>query len=102
MPDYVVLIDGEPGAYGAAFPDCPGCTAMGATVEDTLGNAVEALHEWMADRIAAGFAPPEPRTPEQIDAEPSLAEALSAARIAYPALPCGNRPLTLDTPVRTD
>ena len=22
--------DGERGAYGVAFPDCPGCTAMGA------------------------------------------------------------------------
>jgi len=35
MARYVVLIDqAEDGAYGVVFPDLPGCTAMGDTVEE--------------------------------------------------------------------
>jgi hypothetical protein len=30
MKRYFAFLDGERGACGAAFPDCPGCTAMGA------------------------------------------------------------------------
>ena len=39
---WTVLIDGETGAYGAVFPDLPGCTAMGATIEAALLHAGEA------------------------------------------------------------
>ena len=44
---YPVLIDGEPGGYGVVFPDLPGCVAMGATREEALGNAEEALMDWI-------------------------------------------------------
>jgi predicted RNase H-like HicB family nuclease len=49
MSRYVALVDGKPGAYGVVFPDCPGCTAMGHTVEEALQNAVEALADWADD-----------------------------------------------------
>ncbi len=61
MAGYIALIDGKPGAWGAAFPDAPGCTAMGADMEDLHANAVEALREWMADRIDDGLEPPPAR-----------------------------------------
>ncbi|GJE72389.1 type II toxin-antitoxin system HicB family antitoxin [Methylorubrum podarium] len=82
MARYIALIDGDAGAYGAAFPDCPGCTAMGETVDETLRNAAEALREWMEDRVAAGIAPPEARSVDVILADPEEAEAAAGAVIA--------------------
>ena len=43
MDRYFALLDGGPGAYGVAFPDCPGCTAMGASENEAYANAVAAL-----------------------------------------------------------
>lgn len=79
MPRYIAFIDGEVGAYGAAFPDCPGCTAMGATVDETIANANAALREWIDDRLAAGERAPEPRTADALHADRGLAEALAEA-----------------------
>ena len=42
MNRYAVLIDGGPGAYGVAFPDLPGCTAMGDTIDAALIDAADA------------------------------------------------------------
>ncbi len=44
---YIALIDGEPGAYGASFPDLPGCVAMGETLAAVKQLAAEALLEWV-------------------------------------------------------
>ena len=43
---YGVLIDGRRGGYGVVFPDLPGCTAMGRTLDEVLGHAMEAAGEW--------------------------------------------------------
>ena len=81
MARYIALIDGEPGAYGAAFPDCPGCTAMGDTVDEAIRNAGEALREWIGDRIAAGKAPPETRSADAILSDPREAEAVAGSKL---------------------
>jgi len=65
MPRYVALIDGKPGAYGVSFPDLPGCTAMGNTVEEALANAADALADWASDARAAG-ALPKPRAAAEL------------------------------------
>lgn len=74
MTHYTVLIDGEDGAYGVIFPDLPGCTAMGITIDAALANAVEALRDWTETVIARGGSVPEPRTPDMIRADPFHAE----------------------------
>ena len=97
MSRYTVLIDGEADAYGVAVPDCPGCTAMGATIDEAMANVTAALSEWMGDRVAAGLAPPLPRAPDAVRADPALAEALEEATL-------GLVPLLLDSgrPVRVN
>lgn len=82
MARYIALIEGEAGVYGAAFPDCPGCTAMDETIDETMRNAAEALREWMSDRVAAGSAPPEARSVDAILADPAEAEAAADAVVA--------------------
>ena len=81
MARYVALIDGQPGAYGVVFPDCPGCTAMGETVDDALASGTRALREWMADRVAAGLAPPPARPVAEIRCDPDAAEDFEAGAI---------------------
>ena len=57
---YPVLIDGEAGAYGAVFPDLPGCVAMGCTLDEVMRNAEDAMRDWIAGMEANGQKVPEP------------------------------------------
>lgn len=65
MTRYIALVDGSAGAYGATFPDLPGCTAMGGTVDEALRNATEALRDWVEVTEARGGAVPPP-TPAEV------------------------------------
>jgi predicted RNase H-like HicB family nuclease len=73
MSRYVVLIDGKPGAFGVVFPDCPGCTAMGETVEEALANAIEALADWALDADPM----PAPRSVAQLRRDPEVKASLA-------------------------
>ena len=66
MSRFVALIDGKAGAYGVVFPDAPGCTAMGATIDEAVRNASAALAEWVSDEIAAGRGVPAARSAESL------------------------------------
>ena len=57
MKRYFALLDGEPGAYGVAFPGCAGCMAIGADENEAYLNylnAVDALGEWTHDARLTG------------------------------------------------
>lgn len=84
---YVALIDGEAGTYGVTIPDFPGCTAMGATVEEALAAAVEAMRDWVDVVEEDGGTAPVPRTADALRADPDVAEALAeGAMLATVAL----------------
>ena len=55
MMRYQALLDGENGAYGVTFPQLPGCVAMGATKEEALHNAAEALIAWITCHVENGW-----------------------------------------------
>ena len=63
---YPALIDGEAGAYGAVFPDLPGCVAMGCTISEVVRNAEDAMRDWIASMEANGEMVPEPSSLESI------------------------------------
>jgi predicted RNase H-like HicB family nuclease len=63
---FLAIIDEADGMLGAHFPDAPGCTAMGATEEEVIENAFEALSEWAADVLGDGGALPSPRSYAQL------------------------------------
>lgn len=77
MSRYVVVVDGAAGAYGVWVPDMPGCVSMGATVDEALRSAQEALRLWADDALADGEALPSPRTLEEARADPEVAAALA-------------------------
>lgn len=66
MARYIAIIDYADGMYGAHFPDAPGCTAMGASEEEAIGNAVDALSEWAAEEYGSGRALAQPRSYAQL------------------------------------
>ena len=74
MPPYIALVDGEPGAYGVVFPDAPGCTAMGDTIDEALLNAREALGEWIEDARKQGLPVPEPRSADELLKDPEVVD----------------------------
>lgn len=94
MQRFFALLDGAPGAYGVAFPDCPGCVAMGADENEAYANAIEALGEWIHDARAEGSAPA-PRGVEalrrDLDVQAALAEG--AVFLAVPLIVETGRPV---------
>ena len=67
---YPALIDGEAGGYGVVFPDLPGCVAMGSTIDEALGNAQDALRDWVDSMEEARQATLPPSTSEAVNVPP--------------------------------
>lgn len=94
MQRYFALLDGKAGAFGVAFPDCPGCTAMGADENEAYANAVDALGEWVHDARAEGSAP-SPRSIEALRRDPEVKSAIAdgAVFLAVPLVIESGRPV---------
>ena len=73
---YLALIDGSEGSYGVAFPDLPGCVAMGATMDTAMVMASEALGDWISTVEAGGNPSPAARTAEELLLDPEVAQAV--------------------------
>ncbi len=87
MTQYIGLLDGEAGGYGIAFPDLPGCTAMGVTPDQAWRNAIAALADWVTE-VGGTEAAPAPRPLEELRSDTEVREALieGASFIAVPLL----------------
>jgi predicted RNase H-like HicB family nuclease len=77
MTSYVAVIEGEAGAYGAWFPDLPGCVAMGDTMDGLTRNAADALRDWAEVVLQSGGRVPDPSALEALRTTPEVAEALA-------------------------
>jgi predicted RNase H-like HicB family nuclease len=77
MARYVAIVDGKPGAFGVVVPDLPGCTSGGATIDEALRNAVEAVTLWVEDARAESEKIPTPRSAEKLRGDPEVATALA-------------------------
>lgn len=77
MSRYIALIDGKAGAYGVVFPDLPGCTAMGKTMDDAIGKAAEALRDWAEVTEESGGEIPRPRSIEALRRDSEVKTALT-------------------------
>jgi predicted RNase H-like HicB family nuclease len=92
---YFGLLDGKEGAYGISFPDAPGSTAMGKTIDEAIRNAVEALSEWIAHSDNAGFKRPVPRDPVALRHDSDVQQAIGegAVLVAVPFIVGAGRPV---------
>ena len=64
---YPALIEGGGEDYGVAFPDLPGCVAMGYTVDEALANAHDAMRDWMDSMEERGYPIPPPSALEDVE-----------------------------------
>lgn len=76
VTSYTALIDGKAGAYGVSFPDLPGCTAMGATLDEAIVNAADAMRDWADVTVEKHGVIPEPRALEELLADPEVSDDL--------------------------
>jgi predicted RNase H-like HicB family nuclease len=83
MTPYIALIDGKAGAYGVVIPDLPGCVAMGATLDEAIVNAAEAMRDWADVTVERGGAIPMPRAIEALLADPEVAAEIGAGALLH-------------------
>lgn len=77
---YLGIVDrGADGAFGAVFPDLPGCTTMGEDLDDLFDAGMEALRLWAESALEAGETIPPPRGNAALMADPEVLAALKTA-----------------------
>ena len=81
MPRYVALVDHDKAGFGVVFPDAPGATAMGNTLDDALSHAAEALADWMAGEIEDGRGLPKARSWSALRKDPDVIVALGEGAV---------------------
>ena len=72
---YPAIIEPALDGYGVYFPDVPGCTSAGATVQEAARNAEEALQAHLDLTVEHGEIIPEPSELDAIVAEAGVVEA---------------------------
>jgi predicted RNase H-like HicB family nuclease len=84
MPHYIALIHKDPDTgYGVSFPDVPGVTTMGDTIDDAMHKAADVLAfaaEDFSERTGRNF--PAPRTIDALRADRIFQEDSTDAVIA--------------------
>ncbi len=61
---YPAVVERAKDGFGVVFPDVPGCTSAGDTVEEALSNAAEALEGHIELLVEHGEPVPEPGPPD--------------------------------------
>ncbi|MGH9781610.1 MAG: type II toxin-antitoxin system HicB family antitoxin [Candidatus Acidiferrales bacterium] len=78
---YTAIIEKGKIGFGVFFPDLPGCTSFGRTVEEAAANAYTAAQAHVAVSREYGDSVPDPRAPDAIPAERGVNEK---ARLLIP------------------
>ena len=84
MPHYIALIHKQADScYGVSFPDVPGVTTAGNSIDKAMQKAGEVLdfaaEDW-SDHTGSAF--PEPRTIDQLRADLDFQDAATDAVVA--------------------
>jgi len=83
---FPAIVEKSSDGYGVFFPDLPGCTSAGATVQEAALNAEEALQAHIELGMEHGDAIPDPSTLDGIVVD---ADVVEVARILVRADPPG-------------
>ena len=86
MRYFPAIVEKSSDGYGVFFPDLPGCTSAGATLQEAALNVEEALQAHIDLCVEHGETIPEPSSLDAIEVEPDVVEA---ARILVRADPPG-------------
>jgi predicted RNase H-like HicB family nuclease len=72
---FPAVIEKSSDGYGVFFPDLPGCTSAGATVQEAALNAEEALQAHIELSLEHGDTIPAPSTLDEIVVDADVTEA---------------------------
>jgi predicted RNase H-like HicB family nuclease len=75
VPHFPAIIEKSSDGYSVFFPDLPGCTSAGATLQEAALNAEEALQAHIDLGIEHGEAIPEPSTLDQVSVDADVVQA---------------------------
>jgi len=79
MHSYIAIICKEPGSvWGVHFPDLPGCTSAGDTMDEAVENAGKALRLWAEDEPEL----PKASTLDSLRKRPDVREDLASGGMA--------------------
>ncbi len=100
MGSYIALIHKDPDSdYGVSFPDLPGCTTAGATLDEARAMAAEALALHLRGLAADGEAAPAPSTLEAIMAD---ADNRTGVAVLVPAPSASPRSVRINITLPSD
>jgi predicted RNase H-like HicB family nuclease len=90
MTHYLAIIEdaGPEFAIGVWFPDLPGCTSAGDSLDDALRNAPEALELYAESFLEEGKPMPRPRSLAELKLDPEVAQDVNdhiVALIEFPS-----------------
>jgi len=71
---YTAVIEKARDGFGVFFPDLPGCTSFGKTVEEAAANAFSAAQAHVALSLEYGDEIPDARAPDAIPTERGVKE----------------------------
>lgn len=72
---YPAIIERGPDGYGVFFPDLPGCTSAGETIQAAARNAEDALQGHVEIAAEHGEAVPQPTSLNDLAVDPDVIEA---------------------------
>ena len=76
MPRYYpAIVERAADGFGVFFPDLPGCTSAGATLQEAVRNAEAALQAHIDLASEHGEAVPDPSELDAVASEPDVVEA---------------------------
>lgn len=79
MKHYPIVIHKDPTSdYGVIVPDLPGCFSAGATVDEALAMAAEAIELHVEGLVDDGQGVPEPSPIERLRTNPDFADGVWA------------------------
>ncbi len=95
---YPAIVEPALDGYCVFFPDLPGCTSAGDSLQHAARNAEEALQMYLELSLERGFAVAPPSELDAITVDPDVVEA---ARVLVPFEP-PERPVTVDVTLPED
>ena len=75
MKSYIAVVHRREAGFLVSFPDLPGCTSRGATIETARAEAEHALAVHLQHLVGSGDAIPAPSSLKEIVSDRKLAEA---------------------------
>lgn len=83
MRQYIALVHKDPDtSYGVSFPDLPGCTSAGDTLDEAREGAHEALALHLKGMAEDGEAAPEPSSLDQVMSDPENRDGVAILVVA--------------------